>query len=357
MKRIFLSTALLALSVSAALAADLPYRKEPPVLPPPPPRLPLWTGFYAGLNAGYGFGTNSNTQSIAVGNPYTALGRSWDVNGRSFDSSGNPTLGVGYGLSGVGSSTQNGFIGGGQVGYNYQWGQSFVIGLEADIQGAGIRGVSRTGGVGGDSAVYFTDDPTNKRFTAGSFGTVGGTSNGLTSVNAGVDWLGTVRGRIGWLFTPTMLLYGTGGLTYGGVYANVNQAAFASSQATNYISFNGVAQTPYSFNQFNQTFVGGGNKSQTLVGWNVGGGLEWMFMPSWSLKAEAIYWNMGNMTVATAAASSAPLGGNGCGLGCIGTQANSAIGATRVNYQGVIARMGINYHFNWGSSAPVVAQY
>ena len=39
---------------------------------------------------------------------------------------------------------------------------------------------------------------------------------------------------------------------------------------------------------------------QTLVGWNVGGGLEWMFMPNWSLKAEAIYWNMGNMTVPTA---------------------------------------------------------
>ena len=50
-----------------------------------------------------------------------------------------------------------------------------------------------------------------------------------TSVNAGVDWLGTVRGRVGYLFTPTMLVYATGGLTYGGVYANVNNYAVASS--------------------------------------------------------------------------------------------------------------------------------
>jgi hypothetical protein len=32
-------------------------------------------------------------------------------------------------------------------------------------------------------------------------------------------------------------------------------------------------------------------------------------------------------------------------------------GATRVNYQGVIARMGVNYHFNFGGSAPIVAKY
>jgi outer membrane immunogenic protein len=63
MNKFLISTAVLALTVSASLAADLPSRKGPPVLPPPPPPPPLWTGFYAGLNAGYNFGTNSNVQS------------------------------------------------------------------------------------------------------------------------------------------------------------------------------------------------------------------------------------------------------------------------------------------------------
>src|ERR1019366_5528461 len=49
----------LALSAGSALAADLPSRKEAPVYVPPPPP-PLWTGFYAGLNAGYGWGATSN---------------------------------------------------------------------------------------------------------------------------------------------------------------------------------------------------------------------------------------------------------------------------------------------------------
>ena len=64
------------------------------------------------------------------------------------------TLGAGLALSGVAQQrNQNGFIGGGQVGYNYQWGQSFVIGLEADMQGTGIRGTSRRCGIGADSAL------------------------------------------------------------------------------------------------------------------------------------------------------------------------------------------------------------
>jgi opacity protein-like surface antigen len=57
----------------------------------------------------------------------------------------------------------------------------------------------------------------------------------------------------------------------------------------------------------NHIFYGGGSRLQMLVGWNVGGGLEWMFMPNWSLKAEGIYWNMGNMNVPTASFAAAPV--------------------------------------------------
>jgi outer membrane immunogenic protein len=344
MKKLLLSAAVLAISAGAAVAADLPSRKGPPVLPPPPPPPPMWTGFYAGLNAGYGFGTNSNTQSIGLGSlPYT--GHYWGEGEGYFSSSS--TLGAGLALSGVGNnnSNQNGFIGGGQVGYNYQWGPSFVIGIEADIQGTGIRGTSRTVGLGGDSSLVGYDNGDYDHYTLAN-----SSAFGTTNVNAGVDWLGTVRGRLGYLFTPTMLVYATGGLTYGGVYANVHNYAVASSELVHY---NGDYSG--SRGSFSHTFVGGGNKSSTLVGWNVGGGLEWMFMPNWSLKAEAIYWNMGNMTLPTVAFAAAP---EGCDYVCGPSgSAASVVGATRVNYQGVIARAGVNYHFNWFAPAPVVAKY
>jgi outer membrane immunogenic protein len=368
MKKFALSVAALALTAGAALAADLPSRKGPPVLPPPPPPPPLWTGFYAGLNAGYGFGTNSNTQSIGLGSQdFTGFGYPRDTKDvvllardqRDYLWSGNSTLGAGLALSGVGNnSEQHGFIGGGQVGYNYQWGPSFVIGLEADIQGTGIRGTSRTVGLGSDSTTVGYDR--YHRYSADS------TAFGATNVNAGVDWLGTVRGRVGYLFTPTLLAYVTGGLTYGGVYANVNNYG-VSSTTINAYHYDGKLDERDSGFGFSHTFIGGGNKSQTLVGWNVGGGLEWLLSPNWSVKAEAIYWNMGNQTLPTVGVAAAPEsafvgGGRERSLSDSrgsGPSASPAVvyGATRVNYQGVIARAGINYHFNWFAPAPVVAKY
>jgi outer membrane immunogenic protein len=370
MKKLLLSVAVLAISAGAALAADLPSRKGPPMLPPPPPPPPLWTGFYAGLNAGYGFGTSNNNQSIGVTTlPFTGTTENCHYSDcyyspykSTFSNFGGVTsLGAGLALSGVGggnNANQNGFIGGGQVGYNYQWGQSFVIGLEADIQGAGIRGTSHTVGLGGDSAVLFQAIRPNGGSVAYNE-TLNSQAWGGTSVNAGVDWLGTVRGRLGYLFTPTMLLYATGGLTYGGVYANVHNFATASTNVgyAYYNSAGSVTSSGTFSDSYNHTFVGGGNKSSVLVGWNVGGGLEWMFMPNWSLKAEAIYWNMGNMTVPTVAFATAPVSSSDPYCQHWFNNGASAIGATRVNYQGVIARAGVNYHFNWFAPAPVVAKY
>jgi outer membrane immunogenic protein len=323
----------------------------------------MWTGFYAGLNAGYGFGTNSNVQTIAIGQDKPVFG------GWKYDNTlivceaqfaqgcgASPimlALPTGAGLAQTGSfaNKQSGFIGGGQVGYNYQWGPNFVIGIEADMQGTGIRG--RSNGIGngwGSVSIPYLTQPFSDS-VGSSNNSWNANSAGVTSVNAGVDWLGTVRGRMGYLFTPTMLLYATGGLTYGGVYANVNQASLTGigpnlPQRESAGLIGGMMINPFS--SVNYTFVGGGNKSQTLVGWNVGGGIEWMFMPNWSLKAEGIYWNMGNMTLPTATVAVAP-DSNHIPL--------VTYGAARVNYQGVIARAGINYHFNWFAPAPVVASY
>ncbi len=81
-----------------------------------------------------------------------------------------------------------------------------MIGAEADIQGTSITG----GNQGNYAGLYDSPYP--------------GSDSGLLTPlvtgnggNLGLPWFGTVRGRVGYLITPTLLLYGTGGFAYGGV--------------------------------------------------------------------------------------------------------------------------------------------
>src|SRR6478735_4356471 len=101
-------TAALALATSAATAADLPA----PMAPPPPIVIPAftWTGFYAGVNAGWGWrDTNNEVVYLSPG-------------------LGSPGL---VGTLSTSGGDDGGFTGGGQIGYNWQAG-SFVLGAEAD---------------------------------------------------------------------------------------------------------------------------------------------------------------------------------------------------------------------------------
>ena len=324
MKKILLSTISLAtFAATSAFSADLPSIKSALVSTP----APMWTGFYAGLNSGYNFGTNNNSYTMGYGP---------DVFSAIDGGNGGPISfsyvlnGVGLAQTGIASNKQNGFIGGGQVGYNYQLQQKYVVGVEADIQGVGISG---SGGFTGSGINSTTVSGTN--YSANS--------SGQTSISSSVNWHGTVRGRLGYLLTPSLLAYGTGGLSYGGVKASVSSNVY-----TNYI---GSVDTRYPF-EGSQTFIGNSATSQTLVGWNAGGGFEWMFMPNWSLKSEAIYWNLGNVNLNTT--STAGAGGSfsytvvGEKDGVLSNRVSSS--TTSINYQGVIARAGINYHFDTGSS-------
>ena len=106
----------LALSAGSALAADLPSRKEAPVYVPPPPP-PLWTGFYAGLNAGYGWGATSNagTVSLPLLDGVAAQANALDPL-RQLPGTGLINGGTALANSGIANVNQNGFIGGGQIG-------------------------------------------------------------------------------------------------------------------------------------------------------------------------------------------------------------------------------------------------
>jgi outer membrane immunogenic protein len=207
--------------ICSAQAADLaarPYTKAPPIAA----AVYNWTGFYIGGNVGYGWG-NADTDFLST----PAIG---------------PIVGTTL------SPDPRGVFGGAQIGYNWQFG-SVVAGLEADFQGADInRTVTQ-------SPVIST---TGVSFGPGSF---------LTAQEK-INWFGTVRGRLGFTATPTLLLYATGGLAYG----DVDYSANTIFPATQY---------PSSF-------------SRTKVGWTAGAGAEWAFAGNWSAKFEYLYMDLGN---------------------------------------------------------------
>ena len=160
------------LGATAASAADLPTRKEAPA-PAPAAYAPLysWTGFYVGANVGGVWGTgNINATGVSPGDALSAY----------FPS----TLGGG----------PTGWLGGGQIGYNYQMG-SAVVGAETDFDWTSLR---RSGS--------FTSVATPLGPTLTSYG------------SSRLDWLGTLRARAGFAATADnrLLLYLTGGLAYGG---------------------------------------------------------------------------------------------------------------------------------------------
>jgi outer membrane immunogenic protein len=181
--------------VSQAADAPRPYRVPPP---PPPPLFYNWTGLYVGVHVGGG----------------------WS------DLGGN--------LAGFGGNNGSGFIGGGQVGYNYQIGQ-WVWGLEVDVSGSGIKN---------------------------TFGIPG-----LMTANINWDVLTTVTPRFGYAF-DNWLVYGKAG----GAWADISVSA-------------------------SSPFIVGGTMSAgggTGSGWVVGIGAEYAFRNNWSAKVEYNHFDFGN---------------------------------------------------------------
>jgi outer membrane immunogenic protein len=303
MKSFKIAASVILLSSASALAADLPSRKAP-VAPLPPPQ-PMWTGFYVGLNAGGTWASNSAIRTVA--------GPVWSDPNFAASSTYAAISALGASTY-LGGGNNGGFIGGGQIGYNWQFFNSFVVGLEADIQGIA------------------TSTSSSSTVTALSLGPLFTSRSILTttvSASRNIDYIGTVRGRLGWLATPTLLAYGTGGLAYGGVTLN---SAIWNSRS----------------NGFQNPAFASANFSNTKVGWTAGGGLEWMFLPNWSAKVEYLYYDLGNVSANTAALTSV--------LTRTGNPYTLVAAQTSARLNGNIVRAGVNYHFNWGA-APVVAAF
>jgi outer membrane immunogenic protein len=115
MKKLAIAGAVIAFVGTPAFAADMPVKGPPS---PPPAPVYNWTGWYAGVNLGASFGhvkTEFNTEPVTV-----IVAPSSPIPGFSQSDISHPS----------------GFIGGGQIGYNWQLSPIWVVGLEADIQGA-----------------------------------------------------------------------------------------------------------------------------------------------------------------------------------------------------------------------------
>jgi outer membrane immunogenic protein len=155
-----------------------------------------WTGFYAGINGGYGWGNSSSDTPFDVGD-------------------------------------MDGWFAGGQLGYNFQFANNVVVGLEGDLQWSDMSGS-----------------------TAGPI--VGST------ITQDLNWFGTVRGRIGYAF-GAWLPYVTGGFAYG----------------------EGDRTT---------TLGGGLSESKMHIGYTLGAGVEVGITPNWTGKLEYQYLDFGSET-------------------------------------------------------------
>jgi outer membrane immunogenic protein len=196
-----------AATMSGAQAADMPI-KAPRYVEP----AASWAGWYIGASAGAAWQKTDVTTDAFTSTPYGGI-------------TPDPNA----------SFSKTGFIGGGQIGYNWQHG-NFVFGLEGDISGLTSRASASVTGY----------DPITYR--------------------SRINWLSTVRGRFGLAVGDTMA-YMTAGVAFGGVKNTVN-----------------IFDTNYS-------------SSKTRTGWTVGGGVEHMLSRNWTIGLEGLFVDLGRSTV------------------------------------------------------------
>jgi outer membrane immunogenic protein len=259
MKKILLGAVLSALSVVPAFAADMAVKARPMAAPIVTYN---WTGCYIGGNVGGGWHKIEQTGvRNSAGVPFV------------------PPLQLD-------SSEGSEFIGGAQIGCDYQFAGNWVVGVQGMFDFGNIR--SRNTIVDQRLPGFFQQTRTRDIYT------------------------GTAR--VGYLFAPQVLAYIKGG----GAWTNT------------FTEFYGTIPT---------TFLSE-SASSDRSGWTIGGGLEWMFAPNWSVFGEYNYMDFGRRDIAFTA-----------GPGTVGLP---SVHSTRLTMQ--TALVGVNYKFNWGG-VPVAARY
>jgi outer membrane immunogenic protein len=254
--------------VAPALAADM--AAEPA---PPPSHPSLWTGPYIGLNAGW-IWSSTTIKNIGTDSGTSGLGAA---------------LYNGF-IPGSIAVAPNGFIGGAQAGYRWQYAEYWVLGVEADFAGTSAKANIDSAFFGNTVAPPFS-----------------------TFFKTELDALGTVRGEIGYLWSPLLLFYGTAGLAYGQTKLG---SAFACSACISPSGLQGSATL--------QT-------SKNSTGWTAGGGVEWKLSASWSTKLEYLYVNLGGQSDTIV-------------YGYLPAPNTSSMTST-IPWRDNVVRVGVNYRF------------
>jgi outer membrane immunogenic protein len=290
---------LLALSAVSAIAADLPVKA--PVATPVVAPAWNWTGFYIGAHGGGAWGRAEISHS-AIAAP---AGQAFPVDAAAVTAASSPLL------------NPNGYVAGGHAGFNYQTG-SFVWGLEGDFSYFRLRA---------SSAGIF---PFPSTLPGGVLGPPTLTFSASTEIST--DWLLTVRPRLGFA-AGNALFYATGGLAVTNEKVNQLSGVLSGSSFASSIS-------------------------ETRVGWTVGGGIEYMLTPNWTIRAEYLHLDFGT-------ASGPGTGNVATGvLGNLPCTAGQAVVTGPATYTGCsissrltaeVVRAGITYKF--GGAEPVVARY
>lgn len=240
-----------------AFAADLPLKA-----PTPAPLASSWTGFYIGGDLGGAWSRNTGT---------------WSPLPSEF------AFGA-FGISG--SNGGSGFIGGVHAGYNWQFAPTWVAGIEGDWSWTKA---------GGSFSQPWSSNPPPGPGPVGSF----------TSMGSTLDWLASIRGRVGYVVMPNLMVYATGGAAWGKLDYTAN-----NSNGFTYATTVAV--------------------SSTQTGYVVGGGLEWGFTRNWLLRGEYLYYRLNGAPSVIAQSVSYPTFPSGYSWS-----------STNVN----VARLGLSYKF------------
>jgi outer membrane immunogenic protein len=209
-----------------AFAADVVFEEPPAPVVIDVPASTGWSGLYVGVHGGYGFGDSGELSLSPFAFPglVTAFTPAGAAPGSSFAGGGG---------------FDDGFVGGAHIGYDWQV-NNLVLGAILDVTYTDI----------GDRQSAFSRTPATY------------------TISRDLDWLATLRGRLGYAVNDRLLIYGTGGLAYGDVDFGYSQPGSAAAFTTS-----------------------GGQDSD--FGYVVGGGVETKLTDNISLGLEYLYTNLG----------------------------------------------------------------
>jgi outer membrane immunogenic protein len=246
---VLISAFLLAAPLRMAGAADLAVKGPPPVVP----WVCTFCGWYAGVNVGYGITSGNGIANTGTDGPAGA-GLLAALNDFAIPLEADANI--------------QGVLGGGQIGYNWEYARGFLMGIEADFDGISAKKTLVVGPIPG--AVT--------GFPGGATGFPPGAA--VTSeFDREWDWFSTLRARFGvQVMNGSFMPYVTGG------------GAAAQVKISN--QFICTACTPSTATEPGTA----GSNSIVRFGGAVGAGFEWMIVPKFTVKAEYLYVEVGQST-------------------------------------------------------------